>query len=60
MLVILHTNDLHGCLGMLPRLAALVARERARCPEAILLDAGALGLGGPAADLGVALLVALR
>ncbi len=59
MLTILHTNDLHNNLGLLPRLAALVARERARAPHTVLLDAGDLGLGGPSADLGVALLVAL-
>jgi 5'-nucleotidase len=59
MLTILHTNDLHGNLAVLPRLAALIARERARDPHALLLDAGDFGLGGAAADLGVQLLGAL-
>jgi 2',3'-cyclic-nucleotide 2'-phosphodiesterase (5'-nucleotidase family) len=59
MLTILHTNDLHGALGLLPRLTALVARERARAPHTVLLDAGDTALGDPTADLGVDLLAAL-
>jgi 5'-nucleotidase/UDP-sugar diphosphatase len=58
MLTILHTNDLHNVLGLLPRLTALVARERARAAHTVLLDAGDLGLVGPTADLGVAQLAA--
>jgi 5'-nucleotidase len=41
---ILHTNDLHGRLDALPRLATLIQRERARANAAgrpvLLLDAG--------------------
>src|SRR5262245_63248834 len=59
MITILHTNDLHGHLAMQPRLAALVGRERARDPDALLLDAGDLGLRGASSDLGVQLLSAL-
>ena len=59
MLTILHTNDLHGNLAVLPRLAALIARERARDPEALLLDAGDFALSGPSASLGVQLLSGL-
>jgi len=60
MITILHTNDLHSCLGMMPRLATLVARERERDPGALLLDAGDAALGGRDADLGVQLLASLR
>jgi 2',3'-cyclic-nucleotide 2'-phosphodiesterase (5'-nucleotidase family) len=49
MLTILHTNDLHNGLGLLPRLATLVARERARVPHTVLLDAGDTALGDPTA-----------
>ena len=56
MITILHTNNLHGNLAVLPRLAALIARERERDPDALLLDAGDFGLGGSSADLGVQLL----
>lgn len=59
MLTILHTNDLHNGLGLLPRLATLVARERARVPHTVLLDAGDTALGDPTADLAVARLAAL-
>ena len=59
-ITILHTNDLHNCLGMLPRLAALIARERGRDPHALLLDAGDAVLEGRTADLGVQLLSSLR
>jgi 2',3'-cyclic-nucleotide 2'-phosphodiesterase (5'-nucleotidase family) len=60
MITLLHTNDLHGHLAALPRLAALIGRERARDPDALLLDAGDLGLRGATADLGVQLLSALE
>ena len=59
MITLLHTNDLHGHLAALPRLATLIGRERARDREALLLDAGDLGLRGATADLGVQLLSAL-
>ncbi|HET9222196.1 MAG TPA: metallophosphoesterase, partial [Roseiflexaceae bacterium] len=59
MITLLHTNDLHGHLAVLPRLAPLIGRERARDPEALLLDAGDLGLRGATADLGAQLLSAL-
>jgi 2',3'-cyclic-nucleotide 2'-phosphodiesterase (5'-nucleotidase family) len=59
MVTILHTNDLHNCLGMVPRLAALMARERERDPAALLLNAGDAALGGRDADLGVQLLASL-
>jgi len=57
---ILHTNDLHNCLGMIPRLAALITRERERDPDALLVDAGDAVLGGRASDLGVQLLSSLK
>jgi 2',3'-cyclic-nucleotide 2'-phosphodiesterase (5'-nucleotidase family) len=60
MLTILHSNDLHGSLGMLPRLAGLIEREREQNPNALLLDAGDTALGGPTAELGVQLLSSLR
>jgi 5'-nucleotidase len=60
MVAILHTNDLHNCVGMIPRLSALVARERQCSPDALLLDAGDAALGGQDADLGVGLLKSLR
>src|SRR5215216_6615281 len=59
MLTILHTNDLHNRLGLLPRLAALIARERDRAPHTVLLDAGDTALDGPIAEVGVARLAAL-
>src|SRR5688500_2692680 len=60
MVTLLHTNDLHGAVGMLPRLATLIARERQRDPAALLLDAGDLALNAATADLGVRLLAALQ
>ncbi len=59
MVTILHTNDLHNCVGMVPRLATLVARERERDPGALLLDGGDVALSGRDADLGVQLLASL-
>lgn len=59
MLTIMHTNDLHGGIGMLPRLAATIARERARGGATLLVDAGDAGLGGTTVDLCVALLAGL-
>jgi hypothetical protein len=56
MITILHTNDLDSQLGMPPRLTALIARERARDPEALLLDAGDRGLNGRTAGLDASLL----
>ncbi|HEU5097757.1 MAG TPA: metallophosphoesterase, partial [Roseiflexaceae bacterium] len=60
MITLLHTNDQHGHLAVLPRLAALIGRERVRDPDALLLDAGDLGLRGATADLGIQLLSALE
>lgn len=59
MLTILHTNDLHGCVEMLPRLSALIRRERRQDPEALLVDTGDSALSGLTADLGVRLLSSL-
>lgn len=56
MITILHTNDLHGCVELLPRLAALIRRERARNPHTLLLDAGDTALGGRTGKLGAQLL----
>ena len=60
MLTLLYTNDLHGCVGLLPRLAALITRERAHDPEALLLDAGDIGFGGLTSDLSARLLATFR
>ena len=56
---ILHTNDLHGYVAILPKLAGLVQRERARNAHVLLLDAGDVSLTGRTADLGVRLLTRL-
>ena len=60
MITLLHTNDIHCSLGTMPRLATLIARERARDPDAVLLDAGDTGLHFPTADLGVECFAAMR
>lgn len=45
---------------MIPRLSALIARERSRDHNALLLDAGDLALSSPTADVGINLLRTLR
>jgi len=53
---ILHTCDLHGYLGTLPRLVTLIERERSGEPNSLLLDAGDMFSPGPSADLQLELL----
>ena len=60
MITILHTNDLHDGLGLLPHLAASIAQARREHPDALLVDTGDIGLAGDTADLGVRLLAGLR
>src|SRR5438093_3641067 len=55
-LTIAHTNDLHGHDGMLPRLAALIRRERQRNPDMFLLDAGDMGIDDSLGSLSIDLL----
>ncbi len=57
-LTILHTNDLHARLSPLENhhggfayLAAAIRRERANCPECILLNAGDLVQGTPVSTI---------
>lgn len=59
-LTILHTNDLHGAIGLLPWLGALIARERARASAVLTLDAGDAALGDMLPPLGAALFAALH
>ena len=60
MITLLHTNDLHGCVGMLPWLTTLVARERARDPDGVADRRRRREPGRSGRRLGVALLAALR
>ena len=53
---IAHTNDLHGHDGMLPRLAALIRRERQRNPDLLLLDAGDMGIDDSLGSLSIDIL----
>jgi 2',3'-cyclic-nucleotide 2'-phosphodiesterase (5'-nucleotidase family) len=57
-LTILHVNDLHARLmplenghGGFARLASLIQRERANCPECILLHAGDVAQGSPVSTI---------
>jgi 2',3'-cyclic-nucleotide 2'-phosphodiesterase (5'-nucleotidase family) len=56
MITIAHTNDLHGHDGMLPRLAALIRRERQRSPDMLLLDAGDMGIDDSLGSLSIDIL----
>ena len=60
MLTILHTNDLHSHTNILPRLAALIQRERQRAPSALLVDACDMAMDRPVQGLNVKLARALR
>jgi 2',3'-cyclic-nucleotide 2'-phosphodiesterase (5'-nucleotidase family) len=56
MITIAHTNDIHGHDGMLPRLTALVRRERQRNPDLLLLDAGDMGIDDSLGSLSIDIL----
>lgn len=45
-----YSGNLHGDLEALPRMATLVKREKAACPEILLLDTGNFSRGSPLCD----------
>jgi len=49
-LVIFHVNDLHGEIGYLPRMAALIEAERRVNPDVLFLSAGDNFIGNPYVD----------
>lgn len=48
---IVSTNDIHGAIENIPRLATMVERLRAEDPELLLLDAGDRWTGNPYVDM---------